>query len=85
MARLVPPAAILLLIPLSAIHAGELPRAEPEAVGLSADKLAELKPALQKLVDDGKIAGRRRPDRPPRQGRVRRRRSATATWRARRP
>jgi CubicO group peptidase (beta-lactamase class C family) len=37
--------------------AGELPRAVPEAVGLSADKLANLKPSLQSLVDEGKIAG----------------------------
>jgi CubicO group peptidase (beta-lactamase class C family) len=34
-----------------------LPRAEPEAVGLSAGKAAELKPSLQRLVDGGKIPG----------------------------
>jgi CubicO group peptidase (beta-lactamase class C family) len=37
--------------------AGELPKAEPGEVGLSASKLAELKPAFQKLVEDGRIAG----------------------------
>lgn len=35
----------------------ELPRAEPVAVGLSAGKIAELRPALQGLVDEGKIPG----------------------------
>jgi len=38
-------------------EAGELPGAEPGEVGLSASKLAELKPGLRKLVEDGKIAG----------------------------
>src|SRR5690242_11263999 len=36
---------------------GEWPRAEPEAVGLSAGKAEELKPALQGLVAEGKIPG----------------------------
>ena len=36
---------------------GELPTCEPREVKLSAEKLGKLKPALQKLVDDGKIAG----------------------------
>src|SRR5262245_5031458 len=36
---------------------GELPRAEPGAVGLSAEKAAELKPSLQRLVDEGKVPG----------------------------
>ena len=52
------PLMTLLLLSLASIaRGGELPRAEPEAVGLSAGKLAELKPALQKLVDEGKIPG----------------------------
>ncbi len=38
-------------------QAGELPTAPPEAVGLLPAKLDQLKPALQKLVDEGKIAG----------------------------
>jgi CubicO group peptidase (beta-lactamase class C family) len=38
-------------------RADELPRGKPESVGLSAHKLDEIKPGLQKLVDDGKIAG----------------------------
>jgi CubicO group peptidase (beta-lactamase class C family) len=42
---------------LSPARAGELPRAEPGEVGLSASKLAELKPSLAKLAQDGKIAG----------------------------
>jgi CubicO group peptidase (beta-lactamase class C family) len=57
MTRLVPLAAIIPLIPLSAALAGELPKAEPKEVGLSAEKLDAIKPALQKLVDDGKIPG----------------------------
>jgi CubicO group peptidase (beta-lactamase class C family) len=36
---------------------GELPRAEPGAVGLSAGKVAGLQPSLQGLVDEGKIPG----------------------------
>ena len=48
----------LLLAPgLAAGRAAELPGSEPGAVGLSAAKLAGLKPALQKLVDDGKAPG----------------------------
>src|SRR5262249_43941323 len=37
--------------------ADELPTAKPESVGLPPPKLAELTTGLQKLVDDGKIAG----------------------------
>ncbi len=47
----------LVLFVTAFAQAGELPRAEPDAVGLSPAKLDRLKPALQKLVDDGKIAG----------------------------
>ncbi len=50
-------AAALLFACVIAVRAGELPKAEPHEVKLSAEKLAELKPALQKLVDDAKIAG----------------------------
>ncbi len=50
-------AAVVLFARPLAGWAGELPRVEPHEVKLSAEKLAELKPALQKLVDDGKIAG----------------------------
>jgi CubicO group peptidase (beta-lactamase class C family) len=35
----------------------ELPVASPEAVGMSSEKLSEVAPALQKVVDDGKVAG----------------------------
>src|SRR5262249_32088427 len=38
-------------------RAEELPASSPEAVGLSSEKLAEVKPALQKIVDRGEIAG----------------------------
>jgi CubicO group peptidase (beta-lactamase class C family) len=49
-------ASLLLAFPIPA-HAGELPKAEPEEVGLSAAKLAELRPSLQRLVDGGKVPG----------------------------
>ena len=38
-------------------HCSGTAHAAPEAVGLSAEKLAGVKPGLQKLVDDGKIPG----------------------------
>jgi len=37
--------------------AGEIPRAKPEAVGMSSERLAKVKSKVQKMVDDGKIAG----------------------------
>ncbi len=37
--------------------AEDLPRAQPDAVGLSAERLARLTDAMQGYVDDGKIAG----------------------------
>src|SRR5262249_56281867 len=46
-----------LVAPSLTTFAGELPKAEPGAVGLSKEKLEELKPALQKLADDGQVAG----------------------------
>jgi CubicO group peptidase (beta-lactamase class C family) len=50
-------AAIASIACLLTTQSGELPRVEPREVKLSAEKLAKLKPALQKLVDEGKIAG----------------------------
>ena len=52
----------LLLVNLSAsaqqsTTVTELPTAKPEDVGMSSEKLAMVKPALQKFVDDGKVAG----------------------------
>lgn len=38
-------------------YAGELPFASAKDVGMSAEKLALVKPAVQRLVDDEKIAG----------------------------
>lgn len=35
----------------------EIPRAKPEAVGMSGEKLAKVKSRVQKLIDDKKIAG----------------------------
>jgi CubicO group peptidase (beta-lactamase class C family) len=57
MVRFTPLAAFLVLIPLWTARAGELPKSEPADVGLSAETLGKLKPALQRLVDDGKIPG----------------------------
>jgi CubicO group peptidase (beta-lactamase class C family) len=48
--------ACFLLFP-TAIRAGELPRVESGAVGMSASKLDEVKPTFRKLVDRGQIAG----------------------------
>jgi CubicO group peptidase (beta-lactamase class C family) len=46
------------LVMVSAVaRAGDLPKATPTEVGLSSEKLGALGPALQKLVDDGKIPG----------------------------
>ncbi|MGH8248434.1 MAG: serine hydrolase domain-containing protein, partial [Gammaproteobacteria bacterium] len=39
------------------VHAQELPRAAPEDVGLSAERLARLDTAMQAYVDDKKLAG----------------------------
>ncbi len=39
------------------LQATALPTSEPAKVGMSADVLAEVPEALQKLVDDGKVAG----------------------------
>ncbi|MGZ3489338.1 MAG: serine hydrolase, partial [Isosphaeraceae bacterium] len=47
----------LVLFVTAFAQAGELPTAEPDAIGLSPGKLDRLKPALRKLVDDGKIPG----------------------------
>jgi CubicO group peptidase (beta-lactamase class C family) len=49
------PLAVLILF--GASPAEELPTAKPKEAGLSAEKLAEVTPALKKLVDEGKIAG----------------------------
>ncbi len=58
MSRLVPSFLLAaLFLPYLAARAGELPTERPAAVGLSADKLTEIKPSLLKLVDEGKIAG----------------------------
>ncbi|GAC1475265.1 MAG: serine hydrolase domain-containing protein [Isosphaeraceae bacterium] len=45
------------LLVSSVAWAGELPRAKPEEVGLSSERLAELEPLLRKSVEEGKVAG----------------------------
>jgi CubicO group peptidase (beta-lactamase class C family) len=50
-------AAVPLFVAVLTAAAGELPRAEPREVKLSAEKLATLKPALEALVDAKKMAG----------------------------
>jgi len=42
---------------VAVVMAGEMPRVDPERVGLARDKLARLRPALQQLVDNEKIPG----------------------------
>lgn len=48
---------LLLLMPSCICYAGELSIASAKDVGMSAEKLAAVKPAVQALVDDEKIAG----------------------------
>jgi len=51
---------IVLMLSLSLSHAGhadELTVTSPEDVGMSSEKLAQLKPAVQALIDNEKIAG----------------------------
>ncbi len=48
--------ALLLLAALSLLAQG-LPTAQPESVGLSADRLQRIGSAVQKQIDDGRIAG----------------------------
>lgn len=48
---------LLCLIPSCVGYTGELSVASPKDVGMSSEKLASVKPAVQALVDDEKIAG----------------------------
>ena len=48
---------LLCLIPSCVSYAGELSVTSPKDVGMSSEKLAGVKPAVQALVDDEKIAG----------------------------
>ena len=48
--------ALCLLLSCGA-YAGELPITSPEDVGISSEKLAQTKPALQALIDNDKITG----------------------------
>lgn len=47
----------LTLVATPAHTAEDLPRAQPDAVGLSAERLARLTDAMQGYVDDGQLAG----------------------------
>lgn len=47
----------LCLLPSCGAYAGELPITSAEDVGMSPEKLAQVKPAVQALIDNGKIAG----------------------------
>ena len=57
MRRALPFAFPLLLILASLAHAGELPTAKPEVVGMSSAKLAKVSELMEQQVKDGKIAG----------------------------
>jgi CubicO group peptidase (beta-lactamase class C family) len=48
--------AVLLLISLPG-WAADLGRAKPESVGMSSERLARIRPFMQRYVDDGKLAG----------------------------
>ena len=47
----------ILLVIVPVVRGQELPAAKPEDVGLSAEKLARVGPAVQTLVDEQKVAG----------------------------
>lgn len=49
--------ATLLLLFVPPVLAEELPTARPDQVGLSSEKLRRIRPALERLVKDGKMAG----------------------------
>ena len=49
--------ALLFLVCVPVAWSQELPTAKPEDVGLSAEKLARVGPAVRALVDDDKVAG----------------------------
>jgi CubicO group peptidase (beta-lactamase class C family) len=55
MSRLV--ATLLIILAIQATHAADLDRAKPKAVGMSAERLARIKPFMQQYVDDKKLAG----------------------------
>jgi hypothetical protein len=48
--------ALCLIVPLWAA-AGELPRSRPDKVGMSAERLERIGPAMQAFVDDRQVAG----------------------------
>ncbi|MGD9161479.1 MAG: serine hydrolase domain-containing protein, partial [Desulfobacteraceae bacterium] len=47
----------LFLLPFLNVNAGELPRAKPEKVGLSSERLARLDDVMRRYVDEKKLAG----------------------------
>jgi CubicO group peptidase (beta-lactamase class C family) len=55
--RIVRIVTLILLVMSSGIAADELPRVQPKEVGLSEKVLDEMKPGLEKLMADNKIAG----------------------------
>jgi CubicO group peptidase (beta-lactamase class C family) len=57
MSRVVPFVLSILFAVSSRVAAGELPRDQPEVVGLSQKTLDEVQPGFTKLVADNKIAG----------------------------
>jgi CubicO group peptidase (beta-lactamase class C family) len=57
MVRFLALAALVLFFPPHGVRGDDLPKAEPREVGLSAQRLARVQPALKKLVSDGKIPG----------------------------
>lgn len=55
--RIVPIVTSILLVMSSGIAADELPRVQPKEVGLSEKVLDEVRPGLEKLMANNKIAG----------------------------
>ena len=50
-------AMLLLLLLSQGARAGELRRARPDRVGMSAERLERIAPAMQAVVDEGRVAG----------------------------
>jgi len=48
---------LMLAITLAPAGAGELPRVKPEVVGMSAEKLKAIRPAVEGMIREHKLAG----------------------------
>ena len=49
--------AVLMMVLTPLASSKDLPTVRPEIVGMSSERLARIKPLLQRYVDEGKVAG----------------------------